>query len=412
MENSEKSGYLTAQEAADELGISLPTLYSYVSRGLVRSEVADRSRRTRRYRREDVQKLKERKAYRRNPAKAVEGALHWGAPVLESAITLIVENRLYYRGHDVLHLAANHSIEAVAALIWAGDLAAEIPGLQNPSSAPFLMRLQAAAPPVQHRPPVDQFHALLPLAAGAALAGYELRPAAVAQTGARILHLLAAVAANDGSSIGGSIAQKLQRGWLPAEPQVADLINTALVLCADHELNVSSFTARCVASAGATLYQVVQAGLAALQGVKHGRNTERVEAFLKEIDTPANARAVIGGRLRRGEPVPGCGHRLYPGGDPRGEALLHLTATAFPQSPMVALAHAVTAEVFNVKGERPNIDFGLVVLAKTLNLPPGGPITLFALGRTTGWIGHAIEQYRLDRIIRPRARYVGDPPLS
>lgn len=411
MENSGKSGYLTAQEAADELGISLATLYSYVSRGLVRSEVADRSRRTRRYRREDVQKLKERKAYRRNPAKAVEGALHWGAPVLESAITLIVENRLYYRGHDVLRLAANHSIEAVAALIWAGDLAAEIPGLQNSGSTPFSARLQTAAETVQHLPPVDQFQALLPLAAADDLAGYELRPAAVAQTGARILHLLAAIAAGDAST-GGGIAQKLQRGWLPARPQAADLINAALILCADHELNVSSFTARCVASAGATLYQVVQAGLAALQGVKHGRNTERVEAFLKEVDTPADVRAVIGGRLRRGEPVPGFGHRLYPGGDPRGEALLHLTANAFPQSPMVALAHAVAAEVFDVKGERPNIDFGLVVLAKTLNLPPGGPITLFALGRTTGWIGHAIEQYRLDRIIRPRARYVGDPPLS
>jgi citrate synthase len=231
----------------------------------------------------------------------------------------------------------------------------------------------------------------------------------VAQTGARILHLLTGLATND-SAGEGTIAQKLQQCWVPGDLEAVRLINTALILCADHELNVSSFTARCAASAGATPYQAVMAGLAALQGVKHGRNTERVEAFLQEARTSGGVRQVVAGRLKRGELVPGFGHPLYPAGDPRGQALLELTTAAYPESPVVALVYEVTQEVEKLIEERPNLDFGLVVLAWTLNLPPGGPMALFALGRTVGWIGHAIEQYQLDRIIRPRARYVGAPP--
>ncbi len=114
--------YLTAREAAGELGVSLATLYAYVSRGMIRSEAA--GGRGRRYRAEDVRRLKERKERRRDPDRAIEGALHWGTPVLESAITLVADGGLYYRGRDVVDLASRSRIEEVAALIWAGDPAA------------------------------------------------------------------------------------------------------------------------------------------------------------------------------------------------------------------------------------------------------------------------------------------------
>src|ERR671939_493030 len=112
--------YLTARQAAEELGVTLATLYAYVSRGMIRSEAAGRSRR-RRYRAEDVRRLKERKERRRDPDGVVEGALHWGTPVMESGITLIDDGRLYYRGRDVVELAGHKSIEEVAALVWTGD---------------------------------------------------------------------------------------------------------------------------------------------------------------------------------------------------------------------------------------------------------------------------------------------------
>src|ERR687890_2919363 len=101
--------YLGAGRAAEELGVSLGTLYAYVSRGMIRSETA--GGRERRYRAEDVRRLKERKERRRDPDRVVEGALHWGTPVLESAITLIDDGGgLYYRGRDVAALAGQRSI--------------------------------------------------------------------------------------------------------------------------------------------------------------------------------------------------------------------------------------------------------------------------------------------------------------
>jgi citrate synthase len=220
---------------------------------------------------------------------------------------------------------------------------------------------------------------------------------------------LTRIAAGEPASQPG-IAQALQHAWAPAEPQAAALINAALILCADHELNVSAFTARCVASVGSTPYQVVLAGLAALQGVKHGRISDRIEAFWREANTAGEVRPTIASYLKRGETIPGFGHPLYPAGDPRGRLLLQLVKAAYPDSPVVKLAQTVVTETVELMGEQPTIDFGLVTLAYTLRLPPDAAVTLFALGRTIGWIGHAIEQYQLDRMIRPRAKYVGPLP--
>jgi citrate synthase len=396
--------YLSARRAAEELGVSLATLYAYVSRGMIRSEAAGRSGRRRRYRAEDVRRLKERKERRRDPDRVVDGALHWGTPVMESAITLITDDRLYYRGRDVVELAAGSKIEEVAALIWTGDPAQEAELF--PSEPPELsLRIRAALG--NGLPPVETFQVLLPLAGVEDPAAYDLRPAAVARTGARILRLMAGVVAGEAR---GGLAETLWRGWIPHEPRAAALLDSALVLCADHELPVSTFTARCVASSEATPYAVVVAGLSAMGGVKHGGQIELVEAFLREVEAVGEARGAISARLRRGDRIPGFGHSLYPGGDPRGAELLRITTAAYPDSPEVALCSAVADEALELMGERATVDFGLVTLARALGLPPGGAVTLFALGRTVGWIGHAIEQYESGSLIRPRTRYVGEQP--
>jgi citrate synthase len=397
--------YLTAREAAATLGISPATLYAYVSRGLIRSEADGKSRR-RRYHLEDVQVLKERQEQRKNPQKVAEGALHWGAPVMESAITLIADGRFYYRGYDAIELAQTHTVEQVAGLIWSGQLA---PTEKPPAGRVFSPRLQAMREVVADLPPLEMFQILLPMAAVDDLAAYDLRPAAVGQTGLRILRLLAAIAAGREPGEEG-ITTILQQGWVPSDPQAATYLNTALVLCADHEFNVSAFTARCIASAGTTPYAVVLAGLAALQGSKHGGHTARVEALLQEVGTPQRAREAIAARLRRGEMLPGFGHRLYPDDDPRATALVQVANKVRPDAPEVALANAVQRDVFDIIGEHPNVDFGLATLGRALHLPAGGAMALFAIGRTIGWIGHAMEQYQEDRLIRPRARYVGKLP--
>src|SRR5262245_35493692 len=115
--------YLTAKEAAALLSVKEATLYAYVSRGLIPSQAVSDTPRQHLYLAEDVQQLAERKAQRRDPAKAARDALHWGTPMLDSALTLITEQTLYYRGYDAVRLAQERTLEEVAALLWTGDMA-------------------------------------------------------------------------------------------------------------------------------------------------------------------------------------------------------------------------------------------------------------------------------------------------
>lgn len=391
--------FFTAQEAAAELGISLATLYAYASRGMLRSEPVPGDPRARRYPREDVLRLKEKKELRKEPEKAAPKALSWGAPVLESAITLVQNGRLYYRGRDAVALARSASVEEVAALIWTGDPAADIFGGDTPDLPPWMGPADLS--------PVERCQVALPLAGAADPAGWDLRPTAVIATGARILRLLAGVAAG---RIESGIAATLQAGWAPDRPEAVGPIASALILSADHELNVSAFTARCVASAASSPYDVVSAGLAALKGARHGGHTDRVEALFREAGSAAGARRVLADRLRRGEEISGFGHPLYPEGDPRGAALLEIAAEVAPGSPAVECAFALAEAGRELIREHPTIDLGLVALARALYLPERTPLALFALGRTIGWIGHAIEQYAMGKLIRPRAAYVGEMP--
>src|SRR5207302_10341 len=116
--------------------------------------------------------------------------------------------------------------------------------------------------------PVERCQLVLPLGAALDLGAYDLRPTAVVKTGARILSLL--VSAVCGRAVSGPIDVSLQEAWLPRRKTVVPALRAALILCADHELNVSTFTARCIASARATPYEVVIGALAALKGRRHG----------------------------------------------------------------------------------------------------------------------------------------------
>ncbi len=387
--------WITAAEATRLLAVSRATLYAYVSRGFVRSEPVPGNPRERRYAREDVERLRTRAEERRNPEKAAEHALRWGLPILESGITLIASGRLYYRGHDATELARTRSLEEVASLIWTGafdadvfDTPLHVVGGTSGHDLPFIHRAQS----------------ILPLVASRDALAFDLRPRAVAQTGWRIVNLLTSVA-TESQELAPTVEQTLADAW--GGKNVADLIRAALILCADHELNVSAFTARCVASAAANPYAVVLAGLAALEGTKHGGATGRIVALFEELRRSRDVRKALGERLRRGDPVDGFGHQLYPDGDPRAALLLELLRERFPKSKELAFAQALATAAASVLGEKPTIDFALVTLGRVTGFPRDAALALFAIGRTIGWIGHAIEQYGQNAMIRPRAKYVG-----
>lgn len=404
-----KTRYLTAQEAAQTLGIKTATLYAYVSRGLIRSEAINGDSRVSRYNAEDVEKLRQHKDQRRNPAESARKALNWGTPLLESALTLITDDGLYYRGQDALELATTHTVEQVAALFWMGDTK-YADSLFNPQSAQTLIAhcLDGLSRLDGNLSLIQKLQIGLALASGDDLAAFNIAPEKVAQTGARILRLLATVIA--GQDLPPMpIAQLLSTGWQLDEDPAAGLLNSTLILCADHELNVSSFTARVVASAQAQPYAVVMAGLAVMAGLRHGGNVERVEALLREADQSQNVDGLIEQRLRLGEQIPGFGHRLYPDGDPRAVRLLSLFADTYPTAPDLTFANKIAKYMHDTLDLAPNIDFALAVLARLLVLPPGAAMAIFALGRSIGWLGHAIEQYEQGDLIRPRASYIGVP---
>ena len=189
-------------------------------------------------------------------------------------------------------------------------------------------------------------------------------------------------------------------------------IDRALVLCADHELNPSSFAARVTAATGADLYACVTSALATLSGPRHGGASERVDALIDEVAAPARARGVLLERRRRGEEVAGFGHPLYPDGDPRASPLLEAAAALAPRSPRVRTALALASAMRGLGQEAPTIDLGLCALAAALGLPRGAAAGLFAVGRAAGWIAHALEQRAQGFLVRPRARYVGLAPVE
>ncbi|PKQ09094.1 MAG: citrate synthase [Alphaproteobacteria bacterium HGW-Alphaproteobacteria-12] len=385
-----ESLYLTAREAAAELGISLATLYAYVSRDMIRSEPVPDSR-ARRYRAEDVRALKRRRSAQ-NPMSgggaAAPGTLSFGQPVLDSAITLIADGRLHYRGSDATALARNSSLEQVAALLWGcSDVqpftkdAVLVPG----------ERLAARAAALSRTPRIERCLSLLPLAALEDAAVYNMTDRGLAATGARLLRYVAAIFAGEPPG-DKPVHEVLTRALTQGERPASELIRAALVLCADHELNASAFTVRCVAGTGATLYAAV------------------LEGLLLDMSNRQDVEDAVLQRLKDNDPVPGFGHPLYPDGDPRAAALLAMLGDKYGDDANFIRAQRIYRVMEEAGGLKPNIDFAIAAVGAVLHLPRGAGLGIFVLGRSAGWIGHAIEQYRTGQMIRPRARYTGDIP--
>ena len=402
------SSYMTAAEAAETLGISRATLYAYVSRGLLRSTPGAGSRQNR-YPADDVRRLARRKADGRRAGKVAQKVLDWGVPVLESSITLIADGRLFYRGHDAVELARDATLEDVAALLWecAPRRIADAPGAPIASAQwSAWLKLWGA------HTPLERSLVLLPAAAAQMPRIWAQSRDAQIDTGAVLMRLLAAALMSAAPS-NEPLHRQFAHAWGLRGRAPAGLLRAALVLCADHELNASTFTVRCITSTGMHLFGAAAGGLAALGGPRHGGGTMRVAALLDDAARAPDLHRFLAERLAPDErgvaaPLPGFGHPLYPDGDPRARLLLDLlgahTAARAQMSELDALIRAVA----DTTGARPTVDFALAALERVLNLRRGAAFALFAAARVTGWIAHALEQSADGRLIRPRARYVGD----
>ena len=367
------------------LGVKPQTLYAYVSRGRIEARPDPADPRKSLYRVEDIDRLAVRKARGRKAATVAQDAIAWGEPVLASAITEVAGGRLYFRGADAAELAVTLTLEEVALRLWGCGEADAFAREARPR-----VRMRGAA----------QARAFAALAARAGTDPPALGRArqALWREGASLVIDLAG-ALGDGI-VEGPAHLILSQAW-GLDDAKAEVVRRALVLMADHELNASTFAARVAASTGASLAAAVLAGLCALTGPRHGGAGAGVAELLEDAarrDPETAVRAVIA----RGEPPPGFGHRLYPDGDPRAKALLE----AFrPDPELIALKEAAE----RVTGRPANIDFALAAMTRALSLPDEAPFAVFALGRSVGWIAHALEQLETGELIRPRARYIGPP---
>ncbi|HEX7872916.1 MAG TPA: citrate synthase [Sphingobium sp.] len=382
-----KDDWISAKDAQLRLGIRSQTLYAYVSRGLLQVRAHPDDSRRSLYRSAEVEALAARKGRSRKLADVASAAIDWGEPVLESAITTVRAERLYYRGQDVVDLSHDHSFEDVARLLLGqDDIHRPIAGRPAPPDLPD----------IRHR----LFHMLAERAATTApMLGSSA--SAIAIEARLLLDLMVdAVTGNVGP---GPIHTRLAIAWgqNPDGP-AADIIRRTLVLVADHELNASTFAARVTAATGASLAAALLAGLSALSGPRHGGQSAMVRRFLAEAKLHGTREAARG-RLTEGRQLPGFGHPLYPRGDLRAIALLDRITVPEPLAELQVLARELA-------GAEPNIDFAMIAACETFGLPQDAPFALFAAARAAGWIAHAVEQSQSQTLIRPRARYIGVEP--
>ncbi len=408
--------WLSAIEAVELLGVKRETLYAYASRGLVASRPGERGR-PRRYLRGDLERLKARRDARAGHGAVAAGALRWGEPVLDSALTQVTERGPHYRGHAAVDLSAvGIGFESVAELLWTGALPQAPPRWSGPTSG---VDAEAAARLLAHGPsPLDAMALLLALRRASSTVRAPLADEDELAEARRLLPLLAASAGLVESAARVEHALAFERisatiaVALGVEPrrEVVQGIDRALVLVADHELNVSTFAARVAASAATDLLGCMSAALAVLSGPRHGAMTNRLEEILDTIDGPRDVTRFLASRLSVGEAIAGFGHPLYPKGDPRAAPLLEAARKGRAPDDLEPRRRTLLALVDELERRRhvpPTVDVGLVAMRIRLGLPRGAAAHVFAVGRSAGWIAHILEQRTQGGLLRPRARYVG-----
>jgi citrate synthase len=348
-----------------------------------------------------------------------------------SAICYIDGDRgvLAYGGYDIHDLARHSTFEEVCYLLWhrrlptraeLGDLQSElVRGRPLPEPIIRMMRML---------PPGDTMDALRTLTS--ALAHYDANRAdssaqadvrkAVRLTAqvASLVSTLGRVGANGGpvqpDPVLGHAANFLYMltGERPGVLATRAL-DVALILHADHELNASTFAARVAAATLTDMHSAVVAGIGTLKGPLHGGANADVMRMLLEIGPSAalqKAEDVVRARLARKEKIPGFGHRVYRTEDPRATHLRQMSKdlTAKAGQPVwYEMSERIEAVVRSEKKLNPNVDFYSASTYYALGIPIDLFTPVFAVSRVAGWTAHVLEQYANNRLIRPRAEYIG-----
>jgi citrate synthase len=349
--------------------------------------------------------------------------------------------RLYYRGYEIADLVGAASFEDTTRLLWVGELPS---AAERAEFATRLAETRPLPPPVldllrrlpRECHPLDALRTAVSLAAASDPDVRSDEPAANLRKAYRLMNLVPAtvaawqrirtgrepVAARPGGSHAANFLYMLD-GREPST-EVARVLDVILTLHADHEFNASTFAARVAVATVADMHSAVVAAISTLKGPRHGGANEDVLAMLLEIAEPSLAEAFVEARIGaraalskrdRANPksrMPGFGHRVYKVDDARARVLRGMAksmAEATGRGKLFEVAERLY-DAMKARTSLPvNVDFFSAVVYDALGIPPDFCTSIFAVGRVAGWCAHIMEQYADNRLIRPRADYIGLP---
>jgi citrate synthase len=343
---------------------------------------------------------------------------------------------LFYRGYDIHELAGNASFEEIAFLLQRGHAPdrGELDGYRAELTAgrePGTLAADDLPGIARHQRPMEALRSLVSLGsaddpdAESNDAAANLRKAArlTAQQPVLIAAYHAARLGRDlpaaDPSLGTAANFLLQLTGERPEPRAAEILDTCLVLHADHTMNASTFAARVCAATLADMHSAVVAALGTLSGPLHGGANEQVmrglEAIRQSGGDPLDAVSrQVSDRLARGEKIMGFGHRVYKTEDPRATHLRKMSAelaTASGDDTYYRMSRRMEEVVLTEKGLFPNVDFFAATVYHYLGIPTDLFTPVFSASRMAGWTAHVIEQHADNRLIRPDSEYIGERGL-
>lgn len=408
--------YVGSTEAMSILGVRRETLYTYVSRGLIKTKQRPGVK-AKLYRKADVEKLRSR-AVARSGGPQVSQSLRYGEPIAQTWISELTAQGPRYRGVLARDLVRDgRSFEFASELIWTGlprtrDVPWPAPQDTRQPESLVRMALQSA----EHVTPLKLLAMLTTSLSAFERAEDDVEAAGFAAC-RRLLQWLAGTAGVFGPEPrfspprdGEFVAQCVARGLgLGDRPDAVRAIDAALVMSAEHELSAPTFAARICASTGADLHACVATAMLTQSGPMQVGGAVEVEALIDALPcglAPEDALPLAAASGFKGNELPCFGHPLYDGEDPRAAVLLEFVDGLGAHGPDLPKMQALVAGARQA-GQHPNVFAALVILCKAMGLPNGSCAMLHTLARTSGWIAHAMEQRLTGAMLRPRAKYMG-----
>ncbi len=351
-----------------------------------------------------------------------------GVVATTSSISSIINSELRYQGYNIDDLAVHSSFEEVIYLLWNGSLPAKSEldafkkDLAKKSAVPEEVFQQIKTYPLK------DIHPMAVLRTAVSALGIfdpkadDMNEEANKEKALSIQAKLPTLVAGFSRLRNGHepVAPREDLGFaanflymmndrVPSDIE-EEAFNKALVLHADHELNASTFTARVCVATLSDIYSGVVAAIGALKGPLHGGANEQVMKMLSEINSVENIDGYLKKAFDNKQKIMGFGHRVYKTGDPRAKHLKEMSrqlTEGTDNEKWYDMSVKIDEVITNEKGLLPNVDFYSASVYHSLGIEHDLFTPIFAVSRVSGWLAHILEQYANNRLIRPRAEYVG-----